>query len=166
MFSSDIRQTGDVVELSIMGELVEESFNLDNILKDCKGLSRLRCLCSGITRINSVGVKSWIVHFRNLKKKNISYVLVDCSLSIVEQLNLMGASFVDGGKIESILAPFMCSSCSRAFSVKFGKEELKKLQASGAQIPRHPCPHCHSAATTFDDLPDYFSFLGHVALED
>jgi anti-anti-sigma regulatory factor len=115
----------------------------------------LAIFCRGVSRINSIGVKSWIKYFQGLSESGVTFSFYECSTAIVEQINLI-SNFTAGGKVESIYVPFACNSCKTELVGCFKCEDLKKIQF---KIPELKCSKC-SGQAVFDDIPEeYFGFL-------
>lgn len=107
-----------------------------------------------VTRINSVGVRGWIKYFQSLQAKT-KIVFVDCSVAIVEQINLI-SNFTCGGQVESLYVPYLCQNCGAESAASFSVENIKSLNF---EIPDGTCPKCGGKAI-LDDVPEeYFSFL-------
>lgn len=110
--------------------------------------------CSGITRINSVGVKAWIVYFQGMHSSGTKVTFTECSPAIVNQLNMI-SNFTGGGDVHSILLPYACSLCGKEFMSPI---EIKTLLKTDKQITVLKCEKTGCQAT-FDDEPDYLYFL-------
>lgn len=129
---------------------IEENVNFDQLVGPAP--AELVVNCKGITRINSVGVKSWIKYFQSVK--NTRFVFQECSTAIVEQMNLI-SNFTCGGTVESIFVPFSCGNCKSELVGLFRVDALKKINF---QIPDLKCSKCGNMAK-FDDIPEeYFNF--------
>jgi anti-anti-sigma regulatory factor len=145
-------QKGGVLVVRLTGS-VEESVNFDQLIGPPPG--ELWINCKEIPRINSVGVKAWIKYFQSAQAKGTKLKFVECSTSIVEQINLI-SNFTCGGIVESIFVPFSCTGCKSELVGLFKCEDLKKLQL---RLPDLKCSKCGGKAV-FDDIPEeYFGFL-------
>lgn len=145
-------QKGDVLVLKLSGS-IEESVDFDQLIGPVT--KEVHIHCKGVTRINSVGVKAWIKYFQSLKTKAVKVKFAECSMAIVEQINLI-SNFVAGGEVVSLYVPFLCENCKAEFVALFTVEMVRKL---GFKMPFAKCPKC-SGKAVFDDLPDeYFYFL-------
>lgn len=132
---------------------IEESANLHHLIGTTPKDVILNL--KDVPRINSVGVKTWIKYFQELKASGVIFRFTECSTSIVEQLNLI-SNFSCGGKVDSIYVPFCCQSCNHEMVGLFYTDDLKKLNF---KIPDTKCPKC-SGKAIFDDLPEeYFGFI-------
>ena len=111
----------------------------------------------GIAQVNSTGVREWMKFMRLVNAAGQQLVLRRCSVSFVNQLNMI-RRFAGGAQVASILLPFACIDCETQ------TERLLEL-APGLDIKATteaslPCASC-GANAVFDDLPNiYFAFLG------
>ena len=148
-------QQGNILVVRIVGS-VEENVNFEQVVGPCPPAnSEMHVNCKGVTRINSVGVKSWIRYFQNIKAKGVNLKFVECSTTIVEQLNFI-SNFNCGGEIISIYVPFSCDKCHTELVGLFKADVLKKLKY---KVPPLKCSKCGGQAV-FDDVPEeYFAFM-------
>ena len=152
MITVSRRDEADGIHIQIAGT-IEESVNLDAEIGPVS--QKLYINCKGILRINSVGVKAWIVYFQKLRANGISFQFEECSPPIVDQMNMI-SNFSCGGPVLSILLPFSCTRCNKEFMVSCPTERLK---ATDLQVPPVKCEQ-ETCGAVFDDDPDeYFSFL-------
>lgn len=134
--------------------VIDETVDFEKLL-GAPSAAEMVVNCSGISRMNSVGVKAWVTYFEKAQRKGAKLVLQECSPIIVEQLNAI-MNFACGGKIESVQLGFTCSSCSHAFTAL---AKIDVLKANGTEIEDRKCPKCGGDAS-FDDFPEeYFRFL-------
>lgn len=146
------QQNGALV-ISISGS-IEENVNFDQLIGPPVS-GEVIVNCKEISRINSVGVKSWIRYFQSVQQKGGKLKFVECSTSIVEQINLI-SNFTCGGVVESIFVPFSCKNCKAELLGLFKSEDLKKFNL---EIPSVKCNKCGGEAV-FDDIPEeYLGFL-------
>jgi eukaryotic-like serine/threonine-protein kinase len=107
----------------------------------------------GVVRINSAGVRDWLMFVSSLERAGKKITLERCSVSIVQQLNVI-AGFRGRGIVASVFAPYYCNSCDR------GHRELIELTID-VGVPDLEqavmCPRC-KAPMEFDDLAG--SYLG------
>jgi hypothetical protein len=107
---------------------------------------------SGILRLNSAGIRSWIDFLRAMSPET-SYQMVRCSVPFIVQAAMM-PGMRGRGTIASFFAPYRCEDCDRE------SERLFQTAAFGAAhtMPQFACP-C-GGVLVFDDLEDRFlSFL-------
>ncbi len=132
---------------------IEENVNLDQMIGPVNGV--LVVNCKGVTRINSVGVKTWMKYFQGLKAAGKAFRFVECSQPIIEQLNMI-SNFSCGGEIESILLPYSCGKCHKEFVAACSTRELRE---GGLQAPIARCEKPDCGAQFDDDPEEYFYFL-------
>ena len=143
-------EAGLLVELA---GAIEENVHLDQLIGPVK--DSLIVNCKGVTRINSVGVKTWMKYFQGLKAQSVSFKFIECSYPIIEQLNMI-SNFSCGGDVESILLPYSCVKCQNEFVAICGTVQLRE---SGLQPPAARCDKTDCAARFDDDPEEYFYFL-------
>jgi anti-anti-sigma regulatory factor len=143
-------KSGLLVELS---GAIEENVHFEQLIGNFEG--DLSVNCRGVTRINSVGVKTWIRYFQNLKLQGKVFQFVEVSYPLIEQLNMI-SNFAAGGEVESILLPFSCIKCQNEFVASCKTAELKAHQL---KIPRVKCEKTDCAALFDDDPEEYLYFL-------
>jgi anti-anti-sigma regulatory factor len=143
-------KVGLLVELS---GAIEENVHFEQLIGPFQG--ELTVNCRGVTRINSVGVKTWIRYFQNLKLQGKVFRFTEVSYPLIEQLNMI-SNFASGGEVESILLPFSCIKCQNEFVAACKTSELK---ANGLQIPKVKCEKNDCAAQFDDDPEEYLYFL-------
>ena len=145
-------QKGTALVVRLAGS-IEENVSFDQLIGPPP--PELHIVCKEITRINSVGVKSWIKYFQGAQAKGTKLRFQDCATAIVEQINLI-SNFTAGGVVESIYVPFSCTTCKSELVGLFKTEDLKKLNF---KLPELKCSKCQGKAV-FDDIPEeYFAFL-------
>jgi hypothetical protein len=116
----------------------------------------------GVRRINSVGVRDWVVWLRGLRQIYPTIVLFDCPPAIMNEVNLV-RNFAEGAVITTFRAPYYCDRCGQE-SVQT-LDALEMLASGIRKAPAFPCdkPAC---ANALDDAEEtYFAFfddLGEV----
>jgi anti-anti-sigma regulatory factor len=108
-----------------------------------------------IERINSCGVRDWVNWLTRIERNGARVVLVECSPSIVSQINLVN-NFTGNGVVKSFYAPYFCPNCER--------EKVLLVEANELPPPPHRAPICRcdecDGVMDFDDMEDsYFAFL-------
>jgi anti-anti-sigma regulatory factor len=144
--------TADGLVLRFSGEIAEGA-NFAQLIGPISGNVVLHC--KEITRINSMGVKSWIQFFQAAVTKGAKLRFVECSPAVVEQINLI-MNFSCGGTVESIFIPYACTSCKKSLAGLFRVEDLRKGQL---KLPDLPCSKCGGKAVFDDILEEYFRFI-------
>ena len=132
---------------------IEENVNFEELIGIFQG--ELSVKCRGITRINSVGVKTWMRYFQGLKAQGKVFKFIECSHPIIEQLNMI-SNFSCGGEVVSILLPFSCGVCQKEFVALSTTAELK---ANGLEVPPVKCEKPNCGAQFDDDPEEYLYFL-------
>ncbi|MBS1959385.1 MAG: hypothetical protein JST80_07940 [Bdellovibrionales bacterium] len=132
---------------------IEENVNFEQLIGAFQG--DLTVKCRGITRINSVGVKTWMRYFQNLKMQGKNFKFIECPQPIIEQLNMI-SNFACGGEVVSILLPFSCLKCQNEFVANLQTAELK---VNNLQIPNVKCEKTECGARFDDDPDEYLYFL-------
>jgi anti-anti-sigma regulatory factor len=143
-------KVGLLVELS---GAIEESVHFDQLFGSFNG--ELIVNCRSVTRINSVGVKTWIRYFQSLQAAGKKFKFVELSYPLVEQLNMI-SNFACNGEVESILLPFSCIQCQKEFMAPMKTADLKN---NGLQIPNVKCEKDVCGARFDDDPEEYLYFL-------
>lgn len=145
-------QKGDVLVVKLSGS-IEESVDFDKLIGPAP--KEILVSTKAVPRINSVGVKAWIKYFQGLNAKKTKITFTECSMAIVEQINLI-SNFTCGGTVNSLYVPYLCQNCGAESAAPYTVEQVKKLEF---KMPDAKCPKCGGKAS-FDDLPDeYFYFL-------
>jgi anti-anti-sigma regulatory factor len=147
------KQENNVTVVVLSGELIDAQ-----CLPKAVGAPApaMRFVCSQLSRINSVGVKSWVESFAALAEKGIKLCFAELSPGLVEQLNLIRNFIPKGAAIESICVPMMCSKCSAESIYLVKSEAIPKIDFT---THSEKCKKCGSPAV-FDDLPEvYFGFI-------
>jgi anti-anti-sigma regulatory factor len=152
MITVNKQQTKDGMTVELSGA-IEENVHFEQMIGPVKG--ELIVNCRGVTRINSVGVKTWMKYFQGLKTQGVRFKFVDCSYPIIEQLNMI-SNFACGGEVYSILLPYSCIKCQSEFVATCKTAELR---ASGLQVPQAKCEKPDCGAQFDDDPEEYFYFL-------
>jgi anti-anti-sigma regulatory factor len=152
MITVNKQQTKDGLLVELVGA-IEENVHLEQMIGPVKGAIIVNC--KGVTRINSVGVKTWMKYFQGLKGQGIKFKFIECAYPIIEQLNMI-SNFSCGGDVDSILLPFSCVKCQNEFVASCTTAELR---ASGLTVPAARCEKTDCAAQFDDDPEEYFYFL-------
>lgn len=152
MITINKQQTKDGMLVELAGA-IEENVNLEQLIGPVAG--ELQVNCKGVTRINSVGVKTWMKYFQGLKTQSIKVKFLECSYPIIEQLNMI-SNFACGGDVVSILLPYSCFKCQNEFVATCTTADLR---ASGLQVPAARCEKPDCGAQFDDDPEEYFYFL-------
>ena len=142
-------------ELRLSGAL-DETAGLPDLVGRARG-GRLVLEMSGVTFINSLGVRDWIRFQQAAQQQRIDVELRRVAEPIVHQLNMIVATR-GGSRVTSFFAPYACDACGREDSLLIDavahRERLSRLDP-----PPQTCSEC-GAQMAFNDFPErYFSFL-------
>lgn len=110
---------------------------------------------SGVTRINSIGLKHWVSAFGPLSKA-VHVDIEGVPYAFVMQANCIRNVFGDAA-VRSCLAPYFCASCNASRSPVV---TLADLEGAGGGIPVKVCEGCNKPME-FDEFDGYFAFLRH-----
>jgi DNA-directed RNA polymerase subunit RPC12/RpoP len=145
-------QVDQVLLLRFSGSITEAD-GFDE-LHGCR-LPEVHVNCKGVTRINTSGIRAWIKCFNELRSRGIKLRFMECSVPIVEQMNLM-INFVEEDEIVSLFVPFVCTKCKTESVHPFRAIDLRHMNK---QLPQMVCPNC-GGRVVFDNVPEeYFVFL-------
>jgi anti-anti-sigma regulatory factor/endogenous inhibitor of DNA gyrase (YacG/DUF329 family) len=146
-------QKGDCLQIHLSGA-VDENFSWESEL-GAVDTKAVHINCKDVTRINAVGVRSWIRYLQDLHKKGIEISFVQCSTAVIEQMNLI-SNFSCGGRVESLAIPFFCGQCRTDLVAWLRTQQIERIRD---RIPDMNCPKC-TGKVKFDDIADeYFGFL-------
>lgn len=152
MLTVNKQETDRGIFIALVGT-IEETVNFEQLIGPFHGL--LTVNCRGITRINSVGVKTWMRYFQSLKMRGFHFKFIECAPPIVHQLNMI-TNFACGGEIESILLPYTCTTCKKELA---SMVLTKDLIAAGLKVPEVKCATPQCEVYFDDDADDYLYFL-------
>ncbi len=159
--SIKLQRQDDLVYLRLAG-VVDEDNALEDSTREVPQGALLALDTREVARINSCGVRDWVNWLAGLEAQGCRIVLVDASVHVVDQINMVH-NFIGGGRIKSFFAPYYCEDCDR--------ELLERLEVAEIADPasvRPRCPAC-GQPTELDHLPEqYFAFLedrARVALD-
>ena len=129
---------------------IDEHADVESLIKTLTA-SRVSLDVGGIRRVNSLGVRRWILLMRAMLGKDIE--LLRCPAVFVEQLSTIDG-FLGSARVRSVLAPYSCASCGTS-TERF----LEVASLAGGVLPRGPaCSSC-GEPTEFDDLPERYLML-------
>lgn len=135
--------------------VVDEDNSLDALVPRLSG-DVLVVDTTDVVRINSCGVRDWVNWLSAVQKKGIKVVLIRCSPSIVNQINLV-TNFSGHSVVHSFFAPYYCESCDRETQKIIQTDTL--LGGGAVHSPSFRCNDCGSALV-FDDIEQsYFAFI-------
>lgn len=143
---------GDV--LMISGP-IDESAQLPELVGRAAS-GRLVLDLSGVTFINSLGVRDWIRMQAAAQRAGVTIELRRVAEPVIHQLNMIIAT--RGARISSFFAPYACDGCGREESMLIDAVAHARGLAE-LSPPAMTCVEC-GAQMAFNDFPErYFSFL-------
>ena len=114
--------------------------------------------CMKVSRINSIGIKKWILYLQELDKQKVSYTFHEVSPALVEQFNVI-SNFGSQGKTLSVCLPYTCGKCNFTFNIVQTSEEILK---NSCAVPSPACQKCNEPNAEFDDEEDgYLQFIAN-----
>lgn len=145
-----LRLEGVIDEQSRLAEIVEQ-------MRAHRGLETLIIDMGGITRLNSVGVRDWVLALRALREIFAKVQLMDCTPPVMNEVNFV-RNFSEGTIITSFQAPLFCTRCS--------KESVATINVydpvNGNQVkslPSFSCDRDDCENALDDDESSFLAFL-------
>jgi DNA-directed RNA polymerase subunit RPC12/RpoP/ABC-type transporter Mla MlaB component len=158
----EVRRKGDSLAVRVEGQLNEESNlspTLDAVEEALPGCKLIDFDLSGITQLNSCGVRDWLTFLGRVQGMGVPY-----RFSSVNELFVDQASFIPtmlgapGTPVLELELPYRCEKCGKRVSRAFSADEVAPAGRKPA-APRARCGDCGSEMA-FDALEDeYFSVL-------
>ncbi len=128
----DAAQLGEIATLLPLGDVVIEA--------------------SGVTFINSIGMREWVRLIRVLRRRG-TVTLEAVSPVLIVQMNMI-AEFRGSVQITSFHAGYACPACGREATLLV--DAVRHATAMRAVVaPRLPCPEC-GAAMELADFPERY----------
>lgn len=154
-FQSSVQHRGDLSYVKL-GGVIDEDNELGELVDRIPHGTAVIDL-GEVERINSCGVRDWVNWLSKLETNGTRSVLVECSPSIVAQINLVN-NFTGSGVVKSFYVPYFCPECD--------EEKVLLVEAADMGPPPHEPPTCRcdecDLVMDFDDMPDsYFAFLSN-----
>lgn len=157
MLKIEKQQQDGVVTLRLSGE-IDETVDFKSAVGPAIG--QLRVLTREISRINSAGIRQWILYFEGLRQAGVNFWFEECSPAVVDQINFI-SNFNAGGEVRSIYLPFTCELCHAELMALI---QCKDLVTNHLHTPTLPCAKCPGKAH-FDEIHDeYLGFLKRPAI--
>jgi hypothetical protein len=111
----------------------------------------------GVVRLNSVGVRDWVLALRLLRGHFASIQLIDCTPPVMNEVNFV-RNFAEGATITTFQAPLFCTRCSREGVATVNVFDLK-LANGTPTLPSFACDRSDCENTLDDDEGSYLAFL-------
>lgn len=144
----------DDVTLIKLSGIVDEDCYLRDIFIDI--LDKVAIDLSGITRINSCGIRTWVNVMEQLTEEK-QVIFIECSPVVMRQFNMI-ANFGGKGVVQSFHVPYYCDKCNKEYEfMAETRDYMSRELPLKADIYR--CNNCNSQLV-FDDIESkYFNFL-------
>lgn len=113
---------------------------------------------SGIQRINSYGIKKWILLLNQLAGKTV--ILQNCPICFVEQISLV-PGMLGHGVVNNFFLPYWCPQCEKECAVAVSYDETRKTGFLDTLEGSLKCEACEQNLTFYDDIEIFFDFLRH-----
>lgn len=144
---------GEVTELTDFSKIMPK-FLKKTIIINCKNIKKL----------NSTGVKKWIMYFESLEKEGYTLIFEELSPLVVEQRNQIRNFLGANSFVTTMVVPFQCKKplCKCKFELSIDATSIiNHIDFENDSLNAHPpCPKCNETKTEFDDfVNEYFIFL-------
>lgn len=144
----------DDVTLIKMSGVIDEDCYLKDIFIDA--LDKIAIDLSGITRINSCGIRTWVNVMDMLTEKKM-VIFIECSPVIMRQFNMI-ANFGGKGVVQSFHIPYFCENCNKEYELTAETRDFLSKELP-LNVDVYRCTECNSQLV-FDDIESkYFNFL-------
>jgi hypothetical protein len=158
----ECEQVAGKVVVRLMG-IIDEDVNFSVLLRFAQELPkkkvRLVLDLDGVSRINSCGVREWLLFIERLAAI-IEFQFDNVCELFIEQSSMMPKVLGTAKTLViSFKAPFWCKHCQENRVVLMTPDEVKFTEDGSAQVTAAKCEHCKNPME-FDSLVDeYFDFL-------
>ncbi len=134
---------------SLVG-LISETFDA-SALSVALEKGPVRADLSGVSRVNSPGVREWVRFVRTVPQAKLTLLNVPFSMS---QQASMIRGFFDGCVIESIAVPFFCDNCELAMEVVMLESQFGDREPTGPA-----CERCGGQTVLDTPGEGFFDFM-------
>jgi len=144
------------------------ALRLDGIVDEHNGLSHwvasvgegetLLVDMGGVKRLNSVGVRDWVLWLRALRPRWRAIVLFDCPPPVMNEVNFV-RNFAEGATITTFQVPLFCTTCQKEESRLVDALDLKRR---GGALPPFRCDRGDCQNALDDDEESYLAFLAEL----
>lgn len=155
-----VKSVGQESDVSIAG-VVDESIEFPTLEKLPHGILRIHL--DQVTRLNSMGLRSWILWMKTIPKQ----MLIEfhgCARGVVDQMSILDGFLPLSARVQSFQLPYRCSQCEHEELV-LAVRERDFMEATSdfkekVLLPEtRSCPQC-KGTMEWDIIPErYFSFL-------
>jgi len=146
-FSFRVSEQPDEVSIAVSGGIDEAS-----VMEPPPARGRRVVIdADGVSSINSLGVRAWIVMMEGLVAQGSDVVVRKLPAVLVTQASMI-STFLGNARVESFKTPWICMSCDAS---------LEQLHGGGDAVPESvQCPKCGQAMELDWDRPSYLAFRG------
>jgi anti-anti-sigma regulatory factor len=153
-----MNETPDGMVMSLRGVIDEDTtFTAIDILHNPNLIFDL----SGVSLINSMGIRNWVNWFKANHAKRMTFR--NCSKPIVDQINALEGFLPQGSIVESFYVPYHCENCGHNDRTLFRKNHEFKMGTADAKPSVHPpemkCSKCSKVMEMDVIEAKYFKFL-------
>lgn len=165
-FSIDAEVGANTLTLVFAGT-VDEDFDFNRSLQFVDQVAggqplTLQFKLKGVTRLNSCGVRSWVLFLERIQPK-YPVILVELGEAFIEQAAVVPAML--GKKKTPVVdfeAPYLCVKCNHRYLKTLNISEVFAKPDGTYDYPGFVCDTCR-LPLEFESLPEeYFSFLTRV----
>jgi anti-anti-sigma regulatory factor len=142
-----IQTEADATKIVVSGSIDERS---QLLVPDAFSLGKQIIVdTAAVTRINSLGVASWIRYMSKLLELGVPISIAPLSVAFVSQASMI-SNFLGNASVETFLAPYFCEKCDKL---------IEQLFAISAEVPETMvCPKCAGSMNFDDDFDSYLNF--------
>jgi len=140
--------------------IIDEQSRLDIIVDRLRPYAAQATLVidmGGVTRLNSVGVRDWVLALREMRQLFPAVQLMDCTPPVMNEVNFV-RNFSEGTVIASFQAPLFCTRCSKeSFSTMdvYHPEDGSQIKS----LPVFSCERTDCENALDDDESSFLTFL-------
>jgi anti-anti-sigma regulatory factor len=160
-FQTEILSSGNDLIIKLIGK-VDESANFGPVPPK-KTNQRLILDLEGVTLLNSVGLRSWVLWTRQLDRPE-GIFLRNCTPAVVHQMNILEGFLPLSATVESFQVPYHCESCGfeTALTLQRGKDFIESVNNEKEKVNLPDslnCSQCNERCEA-DIIPSkYLHFL-------
>lgn len=150
----EAKKNNDKIMIKFSGA-IDEDCSLPKV--DLKGIKELLFDFSGLTLINSCGIRDWVSWMKTIPATTKT-VFTNCPSILVDQVNMINGFIPEGGYVQSFFVPYFCDECDDVVNklVERGKDYNKEDCKVKDEIK---CPKCDATAELDVIKLKYFKFL-------
>ena len=155
-------KVGDTLQVMVSGYIGEGAQLFD---LNFAGVKKVAFDLKGVTYLNSVGVKNWII-WTGRFPPTTEITMHNCPTLIIAQVNMVVGFLPNNGTVESLTAPMICEDSNKEEAVKLTRgKEYQYASANESyrlQLPEVLCPKCKKPMVLDAVEAKFFNFLKSV----